>query len=194
MIEMAVATCNWLAGAQRSCPDLAAAERHREIRHDLAAVVDTWLELVDAPVEARDWPRELRNKHIAYDGQEVYAAEEIELDRLLPGLPTAQQAASVPIEGLLQGWLREVVLDPEKLKLPAARLHTFCTGWRSMGLKSHARWPLMTTACANSLNFSGKPGSPPAMPGMRSQSCSSSSGCRRTRCRKLGLAHHLEAA
>ena len=44
---MAVATCNWLAGAQRPCPDPVAAERHREIRHDLAAVVDTWLELVE---------------------------------------------------------------------------------------------------------------------------------------------------
>ena len=50
---------------------------------------------------AIDWDEELRHRSVSYTGEEVYSAQGIELDRLVPQLPPEDLAAAVDICDLL---------------------------------------------------------------------------------------------
>eukprot|EP00973_Karenia_brevis_P043829 6070545-Karenia_brevis.AAC.1 len=62
-----------------------------------------------------DWDEELSSNGVAYDGSEVFPAEQLELDRVLAALPAEGTGGIVEAADYCTGFIRDAFLDPQLL-------------------------------------------------------------------------------
>ena len=78
----------------------------------LEADVLYFLERNKGVVPDADWPKLLLTRRVGYDGQEVGAAQPVELRRVLPALPSAENCGRICATEIATGQVREALLDP----------------------------------------------------------------------------------
>lgn len=62
-----------------------------------------------------DWGKEVEKVRISYTGEVVEKARPLTLRQILPGLPSAQHGAIVPLLDVVSGEVREKLMDPQRL-------------------------------------------------------------------------------
>ncbi|CAK0838916.1 unnamed protein product [Prorocentrum cordatum] len=67
-----------------------------------------------------DWNVRLKDRKIGYGGDEISAPHRLTLEQVLDGLPPPGVAASIEAADLATGFVREALLDPTLVLLPAA--------------------------------------------------------------------------
>ncbi|CAK0886883.1 unnamed protein product, partial [Prorocentrum cordatum] len=82
-----------------------------------------------------DWNVRLKDHEIGYGGDEISAPHRLTLEQVLDGLPPPGVAASIEAADLATGFVREALLDPTLVLLPAALRRpapTFARVWASL--------------------------------------------------------------
>lgn len=62
-----------------------------------------------------DWSKEVERVRVSYTGEVVEKARPLTLRQILPGLPSAQHGAIVPLLDVVSGEVKEKLLNPRKL-------------------------------------------------------------------------------
>ena len=84
--------------------------------------------------EHHDWPAELAKKRVSYDGEEIATAERVTLEQVRLALPPRGVAASLDAAALSTGRVREALLAPDEMILPAEQLQVKVPRANDLGL------------------------------------------------------------
>ena len=82
----------------------------------LHAAADMICHLNPFEVSTDNWEAALSRASLSYTGEEVISATPLTFPRVLPTLPRAGVAGSIPIVPLLDGWTKEAVCNPELVR------------------------------------------------------------------------------
>ena len=83
----------------------------RCIRH-IALSVCVMLEFNPDAVRHRDWAADLASRKVSYEGEDIGHAEKLTVEQVLPGLPPAGVAGSLPAADLATGFVKRALLNP----------------------------------------------------------------------------------
>ena len=75
-------------------------------------------QLHEGPAPHIDWSKELADRTVSYQGEEVFTAEPLDIERVNAGLPPLGTGASVLASDVAEGYVRQCLLDPELLRRP----------------------------------------------------------------------------
>ena len=88
-----------------------------------------FLEVNKGKLPKVDWERQLSTRRVRYDGEEIGAARPLTLRQVQPALPTPGNCGKICATEIASGQVREVLLHPELVVLPADK-------WPKTGLRA----------------------------------------------------------
>ena len=88
------------------------AKNQQDAMRHLAAEVRTFLHQNDGTIEKVYWQCDLSERAVSYSGEEVFTAEPLCLERLLPALPPEEACAAVDAAGASAGFVKACLEDP----------------------------------------------------------------------------------
>lgn len=140
------------------------------VQHKAAVHLEgyVWLMADQHPEKLRtiDWPTELKNKRVSYEGDEITLTAKLSLDQVCNGLPPEGAAASLDAVHHARGEVREILLDPGRILKPASqwpsrpkrsRIWAHPGEWRKVGSDCWHRGMMRVIAYNDIFRLNGTP-------------------------------------